>query len=134
MMKSSTALLVVATGLLLAMAAPTAHAYATTIGGEVAAGGTYVKALSLGPDAARRTKVEVRLLASAAILPPPVWHLYLVNERGRVVASGRTSVTARLLGRNCTLRIHNSGGRGSFQASVVVDYSPTPPIYVPVPK
>ena len=132
-MNRSAVLIAVVTGLLLAMAAPAAHAYATTIGAEVAAGGTYVKALSLGPDATHRTRVEVRLLASAAILPPPVWHLSLVNERGRVVAKGRTSVTARLLGRNCTLRIHNSGGRGSFQASVVVDYSPTP-VYVPVPK
>ena len=61
-MKTKVALTVAVAGLLLAAAVPAAHAYATTIGAEVAAGGTYVKVLSLGPDAARRTKVEVRLL------------------------------------------------------------------------
>ena len=125
-MKKKLARTAAVAALFVVVAAPAAYAYATMINGTVAAGGWYMKALSLGPNGGTPTTVDVRLTSSAAIYPAPQWHLYLVDQTGRVVAYSRSHVHAAVLGTTCYLYIYNAGGRGSFNAQVVVEYSPTP--------
>ncbi len=125
-MKNKLALTVRLMALLVVLAAPAAHAYVNSLNGMVNSGRWYVKTLSLGPNPGTRTPVDVRITGGTAMYPPAQWHMYLVDDWGRVVAYGHNHVHANMLGYNCRLYIYNAGGRNAFQAQVIVEYSPTP--------